>query len=166
VPPPPIDSPLSDALLSFVRGRDLVLVTDDGREGWERRYARAIGHLCRLGVRHVVCSESLATFRSTRRQLDDLVLELGLRAPLWTAHKELVEDGAALAALPTLLLIGPDEDEMAAAGSLVTSRALPRPRIAVVPERLQSWERPDMTVREMYPASLRLVDLPGTLVSK
>jgi hypothetical protein len=156
---------LPEELRVFVQGRELVLVTDDGGEAWERRYARAIGYLCRLGVRHVVCSPSLASLRPVARQFDELVLELGLGAPMWTEPAELLEGGATLAALPTLLLIGPTEASDAASRLLLTSRALPRPHIAVVPAGLKSWERQDMTVREMYPASLRLADLPEAVMS-
>lgn len=165
VPPPPVDDPLPEELRGFVQGREFVLVTDDGGEAWERRYARAIGYLCRLGIRHVVCSPSLASLRPVARQFDELVLELGLSAPMWTEPAELLEGSATLAALPTLLLIGPTEARDAANRLLLTSRALPRPHIAVLPAGLKSWERHDMTVREMYPASLRLADLAEAVTS-
>jgi hypothetical protein len=87
-------------------------------------------------------------------------LELGLRAPLWTEPRELVEGGVELAALPTLLLVGPEEADDPLARVLLSSRVLPRPNIAVLPAGYRSWERRDMTVREMYPASLRVADLP------
>ena len=103
--------------------------------------------------------------RPITRQLDELVLELGLAAPMWTDPDELLESGAMLAELPTLLLIGPNEIETGAGRLLLTSRTLPRPHIAVLPARLPSWERQDMTVREMYPASLRLSDLASVVMS-
>jgi ATP-dependent DNA helicase RecQ len=160
VPPPPVQQRLSDGLGDFLQGRDFVLVTDDGSDGFDRRLARAIACLSRAGIRHVVGSRSLANSRAVVRELDALVLELGLRAPLWTEPRELVEGGVELAALPTLLLVGPEEADDPLARVLLSSRVLPRPNIAVLPAGYRSWERRDMTVREMYPASLRVADLP------
>ena len=113
----------------------------------------------------MVGSRSLANSRAVGRQLDDLVSELGLRAPLWTELSELAAGDVELAGLPTLLLVGPDEAGDPLARVLISSRTLPRPYIAVLPARYPSWERSDMTVRDMYPASLRVADLPEAVAS-
>jgi hypothetical protein len=155
----------SEPLTAILGGRSVVLITDDGESDWERRYARlAVASLCRFGVRHVVSSQPLARSRAMRRQFDELVLELGLFAPMWTESRELLEPGTRLASLPTLVLVAPGEETEENSHHVLSAPSLPRPLIAVVPERLRSWERPDMTVREMYPAALRLRDLGEVLV--
>ena len=70
-------------------------------------YARVINVLCRAGVRHVVCDRAVAREQSVARQLRELVLELGMEAPLWTGPDELAEGVVLLANLPTALLIPP-----------------------------------------------------------
>jgi hypothetical protein len=143
----------------LLQGGDLVTLTDAGGDGWERRYARAVGYLCGIGTRHAVCGQVLSGSRAMRRELDELVLALGERAPLMTAPVELLDGGVELAALPTVLLLAPGEPQDALPGLLGHSRLLPRPLMVVVPEDVMSWERPEMTVREMHPAALRLEDL-------
>lgn len=165
IPPPPVDESLSQELRAFLQGRDHVLVTGDVQDENARNLSRAIASLSRLGVRHIVGSRSLASSRSIARQLDDLVHELGRRAPLWTEASELVEGFTELAALPTLIVVGAEEAVDTPSRQLLSSRALPRPYIAVLPADYRSWERHDMTVREMYPASLRVADLPEAVAS-
>jgi ATP-dependent DNA helicase RecQ len=165
IPPPPVEEVLSEELSNFLQGRDHVLVTDDGHDESSRNLARSIACLARLGVRHIIGSRSLASSRSIARQLDDLVQELGRRAPLWTEATELVDGFAALAALPTLLVVDVKDPDEASYRQLLSSRSLPRPYIAVLPADYRSWERRDMTVREMYPASLWVTDLPEAVVA-
>jgi hypothetical protein len=165
IAPPPVAKTLSESLTAILGGRNLVLITDDGESDWERRYARlAVGSLCRLGVRHVVSGQALARSRAMRRQFEELVFELGLLAPMWTAARELLEPGTRLASLPTLVLVAPGEEREESAHRVLSAHSLPRPLFAVVPEQLRSEERPDMTVREMYPAALRLRDLEEVFV--
>jgi superfamily II DNA/RNA helicase len=159
IAPPPVAEVLSDPLTAILRGRNVVLMTDDGESGWERRYARAVAFFCRLGVRHVVSSRPVARSRAMRRQFDELVLELGVFAPMWTDSIELLEPGTRLASLATLVLVAPGEEAEEYSHRVLGARSLPHPQIAVVPQELRSWERSDMTVREMYPAALRLRDL-------
>ena len=159
-PPPVPGHPTGAAMARLLQGRDLVALTDAGGEGWERRYARAVGYLCGIGTRHAVCSQLLTGSRAMRRELDELVLALDEHAPLMTEPGELLDDAVGLAALPTVLLLAPDEPQDAFLRLLRHSRMLPRPLDG---HRCRtdctSWERPDMTVREMHPAALRLEDL-------
>ena len=143
----------------LLQGRDLVTLTDAGDEAWERRYARAVGYLCGIGTRHAVCSQRLTGSRAMRRELDELVLAFDERAPLMTEPEELLDGAVELAALPTVLLLAPDEPQEALHRLLGHLRMLPRPLMVVVPDDFTSWERPDMTVREMHPAALRLENL-------
>jgi hypothetical protein len=158
IAPPPVLASPGEAMARLLQGRALVALTDAGGEGWERRYARAVGYLCRIGARHTVCSGALIASRAMRRELDELVLALGERAPLMTEPDEIL-DGAALAALPTVLLLASEDTHDALPRLVGQSRTLPRPLMVVVPDNCKSWERPDMTVREMHPAALRLEDL-------
>jgi ATP-dependent DNA helicase RecQ len=159
IAPPPVAEVVPGPLAAIVRGRSVVLITDDGAGGWERRYAGAVASFCRLGVRHVVSSRSVAQSRAMVRQFRELVLELGLGAPMWTDLAELLEPGTSLATLPTLVLIASGEEAEEASRRIFSSQSLPRPLIAVLPQGLASSERSDMSVREMYPAALRLRDL-------
>ena len=93
------------------------------------------------------------------RQFDELVSELGAEAPMWTDSAELLESTCSLAMLPALVLIAPGEEFEDGSRRIVRSGALPHPLIALLPQDFASWERPDMTVREMHPAAPRLRDL-------
>jgi ATP-dependent DNA helicase RecQ len=158
VAPPPVLASPGDAMGRLLQGRAMVALTDAGGEGWERRYARAVGYLCGIGARHVVCSRALVSSRAMSRELGELVLALGERAPLTTEPEELL-DGATLAALPTVFLLPPEDTNGTLSYLVGQSRALPRPLMVVLADHCTSWERPDMTVREMHPAAPRLEDL-------
>jgi ATP-dependent DNA helicase RecQ len=159
IAPPPVLPSIEDAMARLLQGHDLVALTDAGGEGWERRYARAVGYLCGIGTRHAVCSQLLTGSRAMRRELDELVLALDERAPLMTAPEELLDGAVGLAALPTVILLAPEEPQDALLRLLGHLRLLPRPLMVVAPDDCTSWERPDMTVREMHPAALRLENL-------
>jgi hypothetical protein len=89
-----------------------------------------------------------------------------MEAPLWTSPDELAERVVLLANLPTALLIPPPgRAEDPETTSRLLAHSLPRPQVVVLPESARSWERPDMTVREMYPAALRTRTLAEAVAS-
>jgi hypothetical protein len=163
--PPVVRSDPSPALQHLMQGRERVLALDGGHDDWGRRYARVIGVLGRTGVRHVICDREAALDRTVARQLRELVLELGFEAPLWTGPEELTDGALQLAELPSVLLVTPGHVVEPEVIARLLTRSVPRPHVVVLPEAARSWERPDMTVREMYPAALRIADLAEVVAS-
>lgn len=160
IPPPPVPSGvLSARVRRVLQQGSTLLVSSTQDEMIDRQYGIAITELCRGGVRHLICSRRVASGRAVARSLATLVLEGLQAAPLVTTIEEFADGRPQLAPLATLVIVEPTDAPQLVARLLQSPGALPSPRIAILPADFRSWERPDMTIQEFYPAGLTLPGL-------
>lgn len=136
------------------------IAVSDGDPGWAREYGRLVVAAHRLGVRSLVCPQSVRQVREITRALRDLVLSVALDAPLLTELSEALNEPEYLPAAPTLLLLDPQRPTLDAHRAF---HALPHPAIAVMSRGQASEEREDMTMTELRPGLPSVHEMIGRL---
>ncbi len=167
VPTPPLPlrpSPVARAptpeLDQLTEPLGAAIAVSDGDPGWEREYGRLVVAAHRLGVRSLVCPQSVRQAREITRALRDLVLSVALDAPLLTELSEALNEPEYLPSTPTLLLLDPQRPTPDAHRAF---HALPHPAIAVMSLGQASEEREDMTMTELRPGLPSVHEMIGRL---
>jgi superfamily II DNA/RNA helicase len=166
VPPLPIGQPRGVAAAAIAYGRHagadgvVLALTSDARH-WGREYGRLLAPAVDAGVRHVVCSPRVWADRGFQREIDAIVQDRGLHAPLTTVVASAYDEALdATPWVPTLMLLGPGDDTVAA--QPILRRLLPSV-VAVLPANGRAPDRPDMTLAEMHPGAMSPADLEKML---
>ena len=155
LPPPKVEESTPPRISIIIRDRAFVPILDAADGQWQRRYALALGALCRAGVRHLVCRRGVTTERPIRRALLELVNELGALAPMVSDPSEFLDPTFRLADLPVVVLVDP-EHPIEIEPLLSARSPLPHARLVIAPERTGSWERPDMSLHQLYPTAMNV----------